>query len=557
VKKSTPPRINLQPPTLATNEARALCVRARLGSTAALLSAALLPLAAGAAPAGPADATGAKQESFPIVEFRVLGNHVLEPLKVEAAVYPFLGPNRSLETVRKAQEALTAVYHDAGFGTVLVDIPEQSVDDGVVRLKVTEGRIERVRIEGAKYYSQRRILEALPALTPGAVPRLPQLQSELGQLAAESRDREITPILKAGSAPGLVDVDLKVKDQLPLHGSVAVDDRYSADTAHVRLTGNLSYNNLFQRNEVLSLTYQLAPSAPSEVKLWVLSYLGHLPAPDWDWNVYAIRSDSNVAAVGTLSVIGNGKIYAAHLVHAFDSSSSSVSSLNLGADYKNFPQNVLLPGDVSAATPIHYVLWSAQAATTRTHEGYDVSGNLGVYFGLPGIGGNDAEFEFKRSQATPSFAYLRGSGSLTWRFGHGFAIVGRTQFQYTDAPLVSNEQMTLGGEDTVRGYLEAEELVDSGIAAGLELHSPKLILGTTQTFGYLFYDRGVGMIQQPLPSEIESGLVRTELASFGLGLQLTAFKQLSANLAFADPVLTGSRTQRGDGRALFSFLYSF
>lgn len=491
------------------------------------------------------------------MEFRVLGNHVLERIKVEAAVYPFLGPERTIDTVQKAQAALVAAYHDAGYGTVLVDIPEQSVDDGVVRLKVTEGHIGRVRVEGARYYSQRHILAALPAIAPGTVPQLPQLQSELGQLAAEARDRTITPVLKSGSAPGTMDVDLAVKDHLPLHGSLAVDNRYSADTTHTRLTATLSYDNLFQRNESLSLTYQVAPSDPSQVKLWVLSYLGHLPTPNWDWNIYAIHSQSNVAALGTLSVVGNGEVYAAHLVHAFGSSASSVNSLNIGADYKNFPQSVLLPGDVGSDTPIHYVLWSAQVATTRLHERYDLSGSVGAYFGLPGIGGDDAEFEFKRFGATPSFAYLRGSGSLTWRLWHGFALVGRTEFQYTDSPLVSNEQFTLGGLDTVRGYLEAEELVDAGVAGTLELHSPKLTLGRSETFAYLFYERGVGMIQQPLPSEIDAGLVRSDLTSLGFGVQLTASQGLNANLAFADPLLTGSRTQRGDARLLFSFLYGF
>ena len=507
-------------------------------------------------PAGAAAAT-AGQETFAIVEFRILGNHVLERTAVEAAVYPFLGANRNFETVTKAQEALVAAYRKAGFGTVLVDIPEQSVDEGVVRLKVTEGQVERVRVEGAKYYSQRRIIARLPSIAPGAVPQLPQLQSELAQLASEARDREITPILKAGSAPGMVDVDLKVKDHLPLHASMQVDDRYTADTSHTRLTANLSYSNFFQRNESLSLSYQLSPSAPSEVKLWVASYTGQLPELHWTWNVYAIRSDSNVPALGTLSVIGNGKIYGAHLVYAFGESATSVNSVNFGADYKTFGQSVLLPGDVGAATPIHYALWSAQLASTRLSERYDLSGDVGVNFGLNGIAGNDTEFEFKRFGARSSFAYLRGSGSATWRFWRGFAVVGRAAFQYSDAPLVNNEQFSLGGQDTVRGYLEAEELVDAGLAASLELHSPKLVFGPTETVGFFFYDRGVGMNQQPLPSEIEHGLVRSDLMSFGLGLQMSAFRQLNANLTLADPRLVGSRTQRGDGRVLFSVLYGF
>ena len=129
---------------------------------------------AAAAAVNSVDATTAASSGpdahFDIVEFRVLGASALERRKIEAAVYPFLGPNKTLQDVEHARAALVTVYKDAGLGTVLVDIPEQSVEDGIVRLKVTEGRIEKVRISGARYYSQRQILAALPALKPGTLP---------------------------------------------------------------------------------------------------------------------------------------------------------------------------------------------------------------------------------------------------------------------------------------------------------------------------------------------------------------------------------------------------
>jgi hemolysin activation/secretion protein len=502
------------------------------------------------------DAPAAPEQTFPITEFRVLGNHVLDQMKVESAVYPFLGNDRTIKTVEQARDALVAAYREAGYGTVLVDIPEQTVDEGIVRLKVTEGTIEKVRIAGARYYSDRRILAALPAITPGTVPKLPELQTELAQLANEARDRQITPILKAGSAPGTVAVDLRVKDSLPLHGSIGVDDRYTADTTHTRLTASLSYDNLFQRGESVSLQYQMSPSAPSEVKLWVLTYQGHTLSPQWTWSAYGIRSQSNVAAIGTLSVIGNGKIFGARLVDTFGGDASSVNSLTFGVDYKNFGQNVVLPSDVSAPTPIHYVLWSAQLAATRLHEHYDFLNSIALNFGLRGLAGNDAEFEFKRFGATASYAYLRGSSNVTWRTWRGFALTGRLAFQYSGQPLVNNEQFSLGGEDSVRGYLEAEELVDAGIAATVELHFPRLVLGRAETVGYFFYDRGIGMNQQPLPGEIASGTVRTDLASFGVGFH-AAFYGANATLELAEPRLTGSRTRRDDGRIHFSVLYGF
>jgi hypothetical protein len=81
--------------------------------------------------------------SFDILEFVVEGNRVLEPLAIERAVYPFLGPRRLIRDADAARAALEKAYHQAGYLTVTVDVPEQQVENGIVRLAVTEGRVER------------------------------------------------------------------------------------------------------------------------------------------------------------------------------------------------------------------------------------------------------------------------------------------------------------------------------------------------------------------------------------------------------------------------------
>src|SRR5579859_2288706 len=85
-----------------------------------------------------APAAAATEPKFDILEFRVLGNSKLKNSEIETAVYPFLGPEKSLRDVESAKHALEDLYHSRGFGTVFVDIPEQQVDNGVVRLHVAE-----------------------------------------------------------------------------------------------------------------------------------------------------------------------------------------------------------------------------------------------------------------------------------------------------------------------------------------------------------------------------------------------------------------------------------
>ncbi len=77
--------------------------------------------------------------------------------------------------IQTARTALEKTYHDRGFATVFVDIPEQDIKDQIVRLKVTEERLNTVHINGARYFSED--LAALPAAKPGTVPNLTELQN--------------------------------------------------------------------------------------------------------------------------------------------------------------------------------------------------------------------------------------------------------------------------------------------------------------------------------------------------------------------------------------------
>src|SRR5262249_40944586 len=143
----------------------------------------------------------------------------------------------------------------------------QDVSAGIVRLRATEGRLDRVRVSGVRYFSGRRILAELPAATPGGVPRLPDLQAQLATVNSESADRSVIPVLKAGRTPGTVDLDLRVSDALPLHGGLMLNDRYTPDTSKLRSTLDLSYGNLFQDFQSVAFEYQTAPKRRADERV--------------------------------------------------------------------------------------------------------------------------------------------------------------------------------------------------------------------------------------------------------------------------------------------------
>ena len=256
----------------------------RLGVAQALLSLLGVCLAflawgqgsAAGSSASPAAASASSEQHFDINEYRVVGNTVLPGRDIERLLYPRLGPGKTLADVESARAALEKVYHDQGYGTVFVDIPPQTVNDGIVRLRVTEGRVERTQISGARYFAERDVIAQLPATKPGTVLQISELQKELGAVNSATPDRSVVPVLKAGSAPGTVDLALKVNDTLPLHGSLELNNQATIDTRELRAIASLSYGNLFGRLDSISMQFQFTPQQFSQVNVFAMNYVAHI-----------------------------------------------------------------------------------------------------------------------------------------------------------------------------------------------------------------------------------------------------------------------------------------
>ncbi len=63
---------------------------------------------------------------------------------VSITVMPFTGAKSTFDTIQLALEALEKAYLAAGYGSVKIEVPEQDLKDGVVRLLVVEARLDRV-----------------------------------------------------------------------------------------------------------------------------------------------------------------------------------------------------------------------------------------------------------------------------------------------------------------------------------------------------------------------------------------------------------------------------
>src|SRR5262249_51644407 len=143
------------------------------------------------------------EPKFPITEFRVSGNTLLGPSRVDEILSPFVGPERTLADAQSARDTLQKAYEDEGFLTVAVSIPPQTVAGGVVRLEVIEARVGKVTVEneGIRWIRDDRVLDLVPHIRPGAVLLKKELEEDL-KSANRNPNRQVHPVVRAGSEPG-------------------------------------------------------------------------------------------------------------------------------------------------------------------------------------------------------------------------------------------------------------------------------------------------------------------------------------------------------------------
>lgn len=488
--------------------------------------------------------------SLCINEYRVIGSRTLPRGEVEKAVYGYLGPGRTEEDVEKARSALEKAYRDLGYQTVSVNVPPQRPTRGIIVLQVTEAPVGRLRVHGSKFYSVEQIKKMAPSLAEGTVPNFNDVQRDiiaLNQLA----DRQITPSLKPGAIPGTVDVDLTVKDKLPLHGSVELNNRYSANTTPLRLDLSVRYDNLWQMGHTIGAGFQIAPQRPSDALVYSAYYIARHPAVDWlGVMIQATRQNSEVSTLGGGNSLGNGEIYGGRFLVNLPSKKGFFHSASLGIDYKHFTQDLVL-GDSLVTSPVEYWPFSISYNAASIGKHYQTELNAGVTFSFRGTSAQEQyEFDNRRYNADANFFYFRGSLGHTQKLPWDFQLFAEVQGQASANPLLDTEQFSLGGMSTVRGYLESVVVGDNALCGSLELRSPSLLgwLGEGHEMRvFVFLDGGVATLNDPLPEQTS----QFNLWSYGIGSTIKIADHLNGEFLIGVPQVTQSPSQAG--QPLFTF----
>jgi hemolysin activation/secretion protein len=501
----------------------------------------------------------------PVRGFKVTGNTLLPDAVVAATLEPYKG-ERTLDELRQAAAAVQDLYAKAGYGAVVAFLPEQSSAEGIVEIRVVEGRLTQVTVEGNTYFSERNIRASLPALKTDSSPNLKLVDAQV-QMANENPSKQVQVLLQPGDTLGQAQAKVSVADRPPMRWWVGLDDTGDEQTGRVRANAGWQHANLFDRDHVLAVQAQASVEHPSDS--YVLSTAYRVPFYESrllldGFAAYAdVNGGTTATLAGGLTFTGKGRLFGARLTRLLDRWREYDQRVSVSLDHRDYQNNCAIaglpPGACGPAGESVTVQPLGLEYSLRGFGALPLGLAVSVQHNLQLGGGHssDANFEAARPGSKPRYTLLRLAASGGVASASDWQVLGRLNTQWTSDALVPSEQFGIGGIYSTRGYDERELAGDRGASGSLELASPDLRRFVSASAGELrvlaFGD--AGWVQNRLDTPCLDSHSSCNLSSVGFGARYlqSAFK---AGLYVAYALKDALHTSKHDTRVHFYISYA-
>jgi hemolysin activation/secretion protein len=449
-------------------------------------------------------------------EIRVTGNTVFSGEELGKVTAPYVNQELTTEDLEALRLALTRKYIEAGYINSGAIIPDQTVREGVITFQIIEGQLTDIEVSGNKWFRDSYIRKRLalgiePPLNIGA------LQERLQFLQQDERiarlDAELTPGVERGESI----LHVKVEEANPFKFEFAFNNYQSPTVGAERELFTLTDLNLTGHGDPLSVTY--GRSEGIDVQLDA-SYVVPLTVYDTTLGVRYRRNTFTVIQpqFQALDVNSRSEAYSVTLRQPFFRTLSREFAVALSAERQEnqtfllgepFSFSLGARNGRSAVTALRLALeW-----TNRTqNQVFAARSRFSV--------GVDALHATMNKGDVPDGRFVAWLGQVQWArrlTEWGLQAIARLDVQLAKEPLLSLEQIAVGGRFTVRGYRENQVVRDNAVLASLETRIPvirnKPWADAVQLAPFIDYGNAWNTKTKFVPTASQN------LASVGLGLR--------------------------------------
>lgn len=460
------------------------------------------------------------------------GLSVLDQSAFAAIVEPFAGRPLDRDELVRLTDAIAARLRSEGYFLATAWIPEQRLVGQMLRVRVDEGRIDAVRLEGTQDPAVRRQLERL---VDGRPVTLATLQREV--LLADDLPGvwiRSTRFERDGSSRVLV-VEAEKND---VGGSVQVATDGIRPLGPVLARIDLNANGLISPRDRIDLSFSANPADPSEVAFFSARYTVVVNDSGTSLGLFGSGSRTEPGAyLASSELRGDAWQGGLRVSHPVIRTQARGLWLEGSAEVQNLRQTsfgVLARHDRIALARLGFYGFGPMGGGT-------LQGRATLSQGL-GILGATRQGDPLASRFNAPVDFTTLSWWLNWdrplarRVSLQLAATG----QMSLTPLLIGESFSLGGTNFLRGYDFAQRVGDEGMAGLAELRYdlPKAFGAVGHLQLYAFADGG-------FVTSIPGSLGRASLASSGAGIRTDITRALDLDFEVAVP-LTEPRYDTND-----------
>lgn len=492
-----------------------------------------------------------KEQKFLIKKIELVGCESFTPQAFSPIIEEYENKQLSLSDLDGLAKEIERMYLRLGV-IAAVFVPPQEIKEKTVVLQVVEARMGELGIQEDEYFKKER-LNYYWKIPQGEILHYDKLSRSI-QLMNKNPDRQVKGALHAGKKLGTTDVSLSSQTRLPLHFISSFDREGAVATGRSRLSYGMRHNNFLGLDDTFITSYTSG------------------------------RDFSGIYTYHSLPITSDG----ASLLYGY--------SQNKSIPTKEFKANELKSKTKNTTLSLHQDLYRGDKYLGEVFLGFDAKDkttwiNTGVFnrdrLRIFNIGGNFVRRDFgsntytslEFSQGADAFgASSKGNPLASRQAKSNFSRLNlglqhkrilplnlqanvkfKTQVAYTK--LTPQEEFSLGGIDSVRGYPAGDYLADNAVSNNLELLIPGFFIPKTwrlpyeqdvlreQTTALIFVDYGWGRRRGALPTEAAS----VSFLSVGTGVRLNLFNQALLRLEWGYPLPSNRPiTEKGLSRIHFS-----
>lgn len=496
-----------------------------------------------------------------IRQIKLQGAAIIDEQTLKTILSKYENKEFTLSEINQIAEDITAKYREQGYILAYAYIPQQEIKDGILVIRVMEGKTGEITVRGNKSYSSEFIQKHLEKIKKDPSPKEETLERAL-LILNENPDLNVRAQLKAGKQFGTTDITAEIKDSLPISGSLSYDNFGSNTTSKHRLNAAFNIGNLITSGDYLMLR---GLTGLDRIDLNKLSYgrAEYLFPIDYNGTKLGVYYANSIYEAGEqytiLNIRGKANVIGIYLTHPIIKKRAQTLDVRFGFDYKDVYDYML--DSLRSEDNIRVFNLGITYDWTDRVQGRNII-NLVYYQGVRDLfGGNGSNDPYaSRLNADGAFSKYTLDATRVQKLPGYNHLILKASGQISGDELFVAEQFYIGGAGSVRGFRPSSQSGDSGYLLSAELHlSP--IYPETKIFNQklgdtiklvLFADHGGVYKNNVQPGENKDDY----LTALGAGLRLYYSRNFSFRLDWAVPRIKdhfNSKNSETYAQAVFSF----